>query len=270
MTHVLVEVGKSSSNAMVNNGQNTINNITIIGTGKVATFWTNLLQNHKIYRLFCSGSTQEKTEEFSKLHGVTSNFNLNSFESDLILVCVQDRNIENVVKTIPKGTITLICSGTYSIQAHTENIGIVYPLQSMNEEIDTKIDHVYFLTELNDSIRNKVESWLHTIDAKWSMASEIDRINAHLCAVIVNNFTYYILETGLDEIRKRNLSIDWFKPLIKRTFENAMLQQDLQTGPAQRGDIQTIKKHISLLEGESKDLYEILSSKIAKKYNHEL
>jgi predicted short-subunit dehydrogenase-like oxidoreductase (DUF2520 family) len=62
------------------------------------------------------------------------------------------------------------------------------------------------------------------------------------------------------------LLFDILKPLIYRSIEN--LQQnspaELQTGPAARGDMQTIEKHLMLLGDDIrlKKIYEIMTQSI--------
>ena len=62
-------------------------------------------------------------------------------------------------------------------------------------------------------------------------------------------------------------------PLMKQTVHNALdLGPDIaQTGPARRGDTNTIKTHIASLESISqKKIYQYISDAIQDKYKHEL
>ena len=53
---------------------------------------------------------------------------------------------------------------------------------------------------------------------------------------------------------------------IKNAIENS--PHDIQTGPARRGDIKIINKHLRLLskEVDMKEIYRILSKNIQKEY----
>jgi predicted short-subunit dehydrogenase-like oxidoreductase (DUF2520 family) len=79
---------------------------------------------------------------------------------------------------------------------------------------------------------------------------------------------YHIAEEFLDE---RALDFDLLKPLIRETAEKAIDINPFsaQTGPARRGDAETIAKQLELLDGnpEYKQLYQLISAQILKKYH---
>ena len=79
---------------------------------------------------------------------------------------------------------------------------------------------------------------------------------------------YHIAEEFLED---RELDFDLLKPLIIETAAKAadIDPVNAQTGPARRGDENTIKKHLDLLEGnpEYKQLYQLISEQILKKYH---
>jgi predicted short-subunit dehydrogenase-like oxidoreductase (DUF2520 family) len=68
----------------------------------------------------------------------------------------------------------------------------------------------------------------------------------------------------------KSLNRDLLVPLIFRTFENVIgnADIDLQTGPAKRGDLPAIERHLKLLETDPflRELYEFLSLKIMTHY----
>ncbi|HEX4956878.1 MAG TPA: DUF2520 domain-containing protein, partial [Lacibacter sp.] len=67
------------------------------------------------------------------------------------------------------------------------------------------------------------------------------------------------------------LSFQMLHPLIMETAERlkAETARQLQTGPARRGDEQTMQKHLQLLnnEPELQDLYKTISNSILKMYH---
>ena len=78
------------------------------------------------------------------------------------------------------------------------------------------------------------------------------------------------MNEGLEQAKAHQLSVELFKPLIHKTVNNILLNKDLQTGPARRGDQKVIQKHMASLSGSQKALYQWLTEAILKKYNHEL
>ncbi len=76
----------------------------------------------------------------------------------------------------------------------------------------------------------------------------------HLAAVMVSNFAV-ALQMGADEILKEagidRSSSELFGQLMKQTLENIQTvgARDARTGPASRGDSETMAKHLSMLNG---------------------
>ena len=67
------------------------------------------------------------------------------------------------------------------------------------------------------------------------------------------------------------MSHEIIKPLIRETTDRLELYHpsEVQTGPAVRGDIEIIKKHLDFLQNvstEAAEIYEILSKAIIKYY----
>jgi hypothetical protein len=60
-------------------------------------------------------------------------------------------------------------------------------------------------------------------------------------------------------------------PLLKETLRKLDDQTafDAQTGPARRGDVNTIEKHLEAQEGASKELYKMLTHSITQTYKDE-
>jgi predicted short-subunit dehydrogenase-like oxidoreductase (DUF2520 family) len=94
----------------------------------------------------------------------------------------------------------------------------------------------------------------------------------HVAAVFANNFTNAIFMAAQEVLKSSpELKMEFLLPIIQQTidklkFNNAL---DIQTGPAKRGDMQTIKRHEQLLNGlESEQiLYEAITEYIRIKLN---
>ena len=72
-----------------------------------------------------------------------------------------------------------------------------------------------------------------------------------------------------DLLKKDNIPFSVLIPLIKETTRKATVTtpDNAQTGPAYRGDTDIVANHLSILDGEEKDIYELLSNAILKRYN---
>tara|TARA_B100001057_G_scaffold491019_1_gene580403 strand:- start:925 stop:1167 length:243 start_codon:yes stop_codon:yes gene_type:complete len=69
--------------------------------------------------------------------------------------------------------------------------------------------------------------------------------------------------------QKERIPFDILQPLILETAQKIknISPSLVQTGPAQRGDFETIAKHIMLLENdnEKKEIYQLLTASIKKR-----
>jgi len=93
---------------------------------------------------------------------------------------------------------------------------------------------------------------------------------SHLAAVFINNFGYFLMKHGLSLAQAHNIPSSLFKPLINQTISNLLLDKDLQTGPARRNDIETLRSHESMLSDQSLEIYKALSAFIQHTNSNEL
>lgn len=66
-------------------------------------------------------------------------------------------------------------------------------------------------------------------------------------------------------LKANAMSFDLIKPLVSETVAKAFAKgpENSQTGPAIRGDIETMQKHLMLIEDETtRSIYELISRQI--------
>lgn len=158
------------------------------------------------------------------------------------------------------------------LKTASANVGIFYPLQTMKKNSEVDFKNVPVLIEGNDEATvSKLEALAKTISQNVYKVDEEQRQWIHVAAVFANNFTNHLYSVSESLLLGHGLSFDILKPLIYRSIEN--LQQnspsDIQTGPAARGDMQTIEKHLMLLGDDIRlqRIYEILSQSIIASAN---
>ena len=97
------------------------------------------------------------------------------------------------------------------------------------------------------------------------------RKHLHLAAVIASNFSNYCYSISKNILDNENINFDLLNPLIQYTAQKNLNKNPLknQTGPAKRGDKNTIKEHLSLLiDKNHKKIYKLLSQNILKEHEH--
>jgi predicted short-subunit dehydrogenase-like oxidoreductase (DUF2520 family) len=249
--------------------------IYIIGTGKVgSSFYFEL--NDKGYDVKNVSGRNSDFPEIVKMNQSRVNFSEKiekEFvkDSDIILICVQDRYISETVSKINSFNIDL--SGKFFMHTsgsqtsdvfkggsmNTENVLSLHPIQTF-DKISTGNNHllenIYFGIEGGV---NGMEIGKEIIEKLNSKFIEIPKDKKHLyhsACVISSNFLVTLLNIsseimGSIGIEKRK-TFDIFKPIIEKTLENISedgLVNSL-TGPFERNDLETISNHLSSINKE--------------------
>jgi predicted short-subunit dehydrogenase-like oxidoreductase (DUF2520 family) len=93
-----------------------------------------------------------------------------------------------------------------------------------------------------------------------------DRIALHVAAVFASNFTNHMLLLAKKTMQKNSLDYAWLEPLIIETINKSLSlgPENSQTGPAIRGDYETLDAHMSFLEDDTDKahIYKIISQDI--------
>ena len=249
--------------------------VAIIGSGNVAYVYSKVLKNKGINLRYVFVRNQERLSEVEKLFGVKAISDYETlFSCDLIIIAVKDDAIEEVAAKLQNYKGVLVhTSGTQNITALqcVDNYGVIYPLQTLSKDYDVDFKSVPILINASSS---EVNGKLRLIAEKMSdvviECSDEDRRYIHMNAVYVSNFVNVMLQIGEKLLKEKSLSISILEPLVKETVnkEFSMGAEKALTGPARRGDVETINKHLDLLKNneEEKEVYKLLTNYIINKY----
>ncbi len=192
-------------------------------------------------------------------------------DADLYLLSVSDDAIEPVARSLrqvlPSEAVVAHTSGATPLEAMTAHFpkgGIFYPLQSFADGCRPDWPQIPICLSANDArtlallrpLAERVGGPVHVLD-------DAARRRLHVAAVFANNFTNYCYHVAAVLLAERNLPFDMLIPLIRETANRLSEAPParLQTGPAIRGDHQTIRRHLDELEDHPdwQDLYRRLS-----------
>lgn len=190
---------------------------------------------------------------------------------DMVLVCVTDSAVSDVVDAIPQSQFVAFTSGSIALVDlnRTSNIGVFYPLQTFSGEAVKDMFNVPILIESeNYDELAAMRSFALTHFNRVQEMNSCDRENVHLAAVLVNNFTNHLFYIASEYMDKNNLDFQLLLPLIQETVRklDSKSPYDAQTGPARRGDDVILNKHYAKLNGIDHDLYQLLSESIKRTY----
>jgi predicted short-subunit dehydrogenase-like oxidoreductase (DUF2520 family) len=91
------------------------------------------------------------------------------------------------------------------------------------------------------------------------------RLRIHLAAVFANNFTNFFLTKSKDILDEAGVNYRILEPLMTETIKKAFEidPKKSQTGPAQRGDMQTLEIHKNLIKEQPlREVYVLISKLI--------
>jgi predicted short-subunit dehydrogenase-like oxidoreductase (DUF2520 family) len=255
---------------------NKIEHISFIGAGNVATHLATGLHKKgiKIVQVWSGHAENAEILAHKTNARVCEHLNDLSLDADLVIVSVKDDVLPEVLSRLPAGIPAIVhTSGSLDMKllnGKSNHIGVFYPLQSFNKNEEVDLAPVPICVEANsDDFTEQIFQLGHRLSENVQYINSTQRIQLHIAAVIANNFTNYLYSISYELVVKHHLPFSLLIPLIQRTV-NRLGHGDpvlLQTGPAQRGDVELIKKHIGLLthDPEIAEVYEFISDKIKKK-----
>ena len=254
--------------------------ISIIGSGNTATVLGKILKqnDHTISEII--GRNKMAVQKLAEDLNADARIKLNELNknSDIYIIAVRDDAIAEVSAQLKlNDKIVVHTCGSVSVSVlkqSSKNIGILYPLQSLRKEINY-LPRIPFLIDGNNDFTKKTISNLASSIADTVIpADDETRLQYHLSAIIVSNFTNHLFALANNYCNKTKAEFNLLLPLIEETVHRLHYYHpsEMQTGPAIRGDEKTMQKHLQLLEGfpQLKKLYQMMSESIKETSSHTL
>lgn len=195
-------------------------------------------------------------------------------DADLYVLAVPDHAIEQVASkmkaVLPTSAFVVHTSGATPstlLQPYFSNFGVFYPLQTFSIAKQPDFQQIPICIDASTSAQVQVLFLLAvSLSPKVFELSDTQRAKLHLAAVFANNFTNYCYHIAEMLLQEDHISFELLQPLIQETV-NKMKQlppAQVQTGPAIRGDVNTLQRHLHLLSAHPdwQLLYQHLSDRI--------
>lgn len=252
------------------------NKIALIGSGNVSFALIKALKNNGITPGYIFVRNNDKKSEIEELFGIATVADYDMIlDCDIIIIAVNDDAIKDVASNLNNYKGLLVhTSGTQasSLLNGVENYGIFYPLQTLTKDFDIDFKSVPVLINASSpKYLAKLKALANCISDVVMECSDEERRHIHMSAVYVSNFVNVLLQIGNKLLNEIGYDISLLETLIKETINKSFVlgPEQALTGPAKRGDIDTINKHLSLLNNnlEEKKIYELLTNYILNKYN---
>ena len=197
-------------------------------------------------------------------------------DGDLYILAVHDDSIGEIAKILAEGGLSkklmVHTSGATPVSVFPETLercGVFYPLQTFSKARTPDFSEIPICIDAKLEEDRKILAGLAgKISRKVFQISDQQRAVLHVAAVFVNNFTNHLFHIGHSILEKEELPFELLLPLIRETvgkLEDGS-PAEMQTGPAVRGDLATIQRHLDYLEKypEYQEIYRQLTRSIMR------
>lgn len=194
-------------------------------------------------------------------------------DMDLYLIAVNDDSVESVVGMTPDFPgIWAHTSGSVSLdvfRGHKSNYGVFYPLQTFSRDVPVRFDDIPILIEgSSKQVADTLFDAATKISRSVMAADSNTREAIHVAAVFACNFANLMWNEADRLLRPQGLDIRFMLPLLQATLDKLAVKtpREAMTGPARRGDMAVIDKHLVALPPDLKTVYSLLTERIINLY----
>ncbi|MBA3829001.1 MAG: DUF2520 domain-containing protein [Taibaiella sp.] len=250
----------------------------IIGTGNMAWFLARRLKaaGYKcagIYSRNARAVTGLAKEVYAGSCGAISDVKDNA---DVCILAVSDHAIESLASHISlENSVLIHTAGSIDIEATAASApdrAVMWPVYSiLKADIPLHRNIPCAWEASSDKARYHVSEIMNAFTDMKFEAKADQRHWLHLTAVMSNNFINHLMAIGEQVCKAQGLPFTMLQPILQQTFDRMAVHSpmEVQTGPARRGDMLTINRHLNLLKAnpEWAAVYQAISTSIEKMYN---
>jgi predicted short-subunit dehydrogenase-like oxidoreductase (DUF2520 family) len=255
--------------------------VSFIGSGNLAWHLAPALDNTDFpVREVYSKNKKHAAALADRLYqaAVKTSLDFSDSLSRIFIIAVTDDAIPEVAHEIvlPANAILVHTSGSQPLSilgyAATLNTGVLYPLQtfSKNKKIDFK-EVPFFIESENTETERMLMAMIKALSKKVYRSTSNHRKALHVAAVFASNFTNHMLTIAQEILEHHGLELELLKPLIAETINKSLAigPVEAQTGPASRGDLEILDKHMEFLNNDEAvaEIYKSISQHIVDKYH---
>lgn len=248
-------------------------NFALVGSGRVASHLAEALVKGGVTCSALYSPTKSHATALAQKIGadtVDSIGQLANLPVDFVLIAVKDDAIGEVASHFPSdyNGVVLHTSGGTSIDALSpvKHRGVLYPMQTFSENRELVISEIPIFPEANtqkcQEVISRITNALGSRQVHYLSSEE--RVKLHLASVFACNFVNHLYSISDEVLHDIGLDFQLLGPLVKETLNKALSAspKEVQTGPAIRHDYRTIDRHLALLQGQSREIYEVLTKSI--------
>ncbi|RMG25730.1 MAG: DUF2520 domain-containing protein [Bacteroidetes bacterium] len=231
-----------------------IQKVSVIGAGRLAWSLIPNLQRAGLEVVQLISRSAAALEEFEAAwnipHTSTRAAGLLP-EAAAVWLAVPDQAIAGVAAALPPTDALLIhSSGSTSLAAlQGRPGGVIYPLQIFTRQRVTDFRSLPLFIEASGGVSAALHALARRLSPTVYPLDTARRLKLHLGAVLACNFSNLMFRLAAEQLPP-NLDFGVYEALLREHIDNVFALQPAhtQTGPAIRGDLNTIHKHLELLK----------------------
>lgn len=245
--------------------------VVIIGSGNVATSLAHgLAERCRVVQIYSRTLAHARTlADAVGCPDATDDLRALASDADAYIIAVRDDVIADVIAAVPdNGALWVHTSGSKPIglfEGRRSRYGVMWPMQSFSREIVQPLVDVHFFVEGSDEAALDDLMTLGHLLSRHVMAADSDQRRwLHVASVFSCNFANHMWTLADELLTSQGLPFDALKPLIRTTVEklDRLAPAQSQTGPAVRHDRQVLDSHLAMLDGDKREVYDLLSRSI--------
>ena len=248
--------------------------VVCIGSGNVATHMAAAFKakGHDLIQVW--SRNPDHAADLAKSLGAAHSSDLGDIDrsADIYMIAVKDDAIASVAEAlVDTDGLVVHTSGATSLEtlSSLKHYGVLYPLQTFSKAKALDFSEVPLCIEAMDTaVLQKLRAVAEELSRLVYNVDSEQRKVLHLAAVFACNFVNHLYDLGERVLSDHQLGFEMLRPLIMETALKVQeeLPARVQTGPAIRGDKQTMVKHLEMLNSlpHLQDIYQTLSKSIKK------
>lgn len=255
----------------------------IIGAGKVGVSLGKYLVSQGISVTGYYDVDQNAAKDAAEFTGTDfiSDMKLLTDMSDTLFLTVPDGLISTVWNQIKDYSLRekfiIHCSGAMSAADAFPGIAeigafgySVHPLFAVSDKYHSykELEHAYFTIEGNQEHLEEIQGLFRSFGNQVLTIQAKDKPVYHLAAAICSNHMIALLQETIDLMGQCGIEeeacLAAISPIVKSNIEHVLEAGTVAslTGPVERADVETVKKHLNCLGQADASLYKLLSAKL--------
>ncbi len=235
------------------------NRIVLVGAGRIATHLGRRFRAKNLPLVQVLNRSAEAAQALADEWQITWSDKWSDIvpEADWVILAVRDDAIAEVGRQVaayaPHALFTHTSGATPGavLAPYCRRYGVFYPLQSFSAEHVPLWSKVPFCVDAHEAedlvLLKKIAK---TVGNLVYHITDEQRAVLHIAAVFANNFANHCFAIAERILDQQGLPFEMLHPLMEETLAKALRDspERMQTGPAIRGDIDTLQRHLHWLQ----------------------